>query len=438
MDERKNPGPDEDEPGVTEGPRGSVPPQHEGPDEPNGPVERHHRAYTFRPGEVLISAADIPLLGGPDVMAQRSALRRPSAGERNERDTTLENLGIERWLTMTEDADVPAIVEDLRTPVSDRAKRSGDTVPEVVPRVFPDHGFYAHWHDWWPHGRHLRVGQPLASLPPRGFLPLPGSGVIVGVLDSGIRPGGVDWYDGRVSSRVPDDEDAPNAAAPGDDLRGHGTHVTGIVLQYAPGVRVIARRVRGLSERLVYDSDVAVGICDLATAGADIIVCCFGGPAHDNLPALATDAAINELRRTKPGLIVVASAGNSGVFIPYFPAALDTVIAVGAVRAETDVRTDFSNHGAWVDAAAPGENVPSTFLLDEPYKGWATWSGTSTAAPKVAAAIAKERAPGGWRQFVWFLRPRTARQAAYRLLNNPRRTWNPEVGTVIREEPYVA
>lgn len=434
MDEQGYPGPDEAKGDGAEVP---VPPQHQEPDGPDGPIEHDHRAYAFRPGEVLIFAADIALLGGSEVVALRAALRRPSSEERYDRDDMLENLGIQRWLTMNEDADIPAIVEDLRTPVSAVAKGKGDEIPEVVPRVFPDHGFYAHWHDWWPHGDHLHPGQPLASLPHRRFPPLPGWRVTVGVLDTGIRPGGVEWFDGRVRTRGREDEDTPNATGGPNDLRGHGTHVTGIILQYAPGVRVIAHRVRGLSVRRVYDSDVAIGICDLAAAGADIIVCCFGGPAHENLPAPATDAAINELRKTKPGLVVVASAGNSGVFIPFYPAALDTVIAVGALRADADVRADFSNHGAWVDAAAPGEDVPSAFLLDPPYNGWATWSGTSTAAPKVAAAIAKERAPGGWRQLVWFLRPRTVRQAAYRLLNSPKRAWNTEVGTVIREDPYV-
>jgi hypothetical protein len=437
MDEQGNSEPEEFDRGGEERPPG-YPPRHDGGNGHDGHDGPDHRPYAFRPGEVLIVEADLPLLGGPGPVAQRSGLRRASSGERNERDATLEALGIQRWLTTTEDADVPAIVEDLRTPVAGESKGVDET-PEIVPRVFPDHGFYAHWHDWYPHGRYLQRGPALAKLPRRRLPPLPGWGVTVGVLDTGIRPGGVEWFDGRVRSRFPDDEDRPfeDDGLP-NELFCHGTHVAGIVLQYAPGVRIILRRVQGLGQRLVHDSDVAGGILELGRAGADIIVCCFGGPTHDNLPAPATDAAINELRRTHPGLVVVASAGNSGVFFPFSPAALDTVVAVGALTAGADVRTHYSNYGAWVDAAAPGEDVPSVFRLEHPFHGWAIWSGTSMATPKVAAAIATERSPGGWRQFMWFLRPSTARQAAYRLLNDPGAAWNPEVGTVIRQNPYVA
>lgn len=433
MNELEGSKPGESENGGAGAPPGSPPKQIGG--DGDGPG---HRAYAFRSGEVLIVEADLALLGGPDAMVRRSGLRRPGGPDRNERDKTLEALGMQRWLTTTDDADVPSIVEDLRTPVAGQT-RGDDETPEIVPRVFPDHGFYAHWHDWYPHGHHLRPGPALPSLPRRRIPPLPGRGITVGVIDTGTRPGGVEWFDGRVRSRFPEDEDSPNDDT-GDpnELFCHGTHVAGVVLQYAPGVRIILRRVQGLGQRIVHDSDVAGGIRELGRAGADIIVCCFGGPTHDNLPAPATDAAINELRRTRPGLVVVASAGNSGVFVPFFPAALDTVIAVGALAAEDDVRAYFSNYGAWVDAAAPGEDVPSAFRLEDPFHGWARWSGTSMSAPKVAAAIAKERSPGGWRHYVWFLRPRTARQAAYRLLNDPRATWNPEVGTVIRHDPYGA
>ena len=74
-------------------------------------------------------------------------------------------------------------------------------------------------------------------------------------------------------------------------------------------------------------------------------------------------------------------------------------------------RRSFSNHGDWVTCCTEGENVVSTFVTGwsgptedaepqgspnagtQPTKnfssGWASWSGTSFAAPKVAAAIAR-------------------------------------------------
>ena len=60
----------------------------------------------------------------------------------------------------------------------------------------------------------------------------------------------------------------------------------------------------------------------------------------------------------------------------------------------------FTNFGGWVDACAPAIDVVSTFFMDftenidgvetRRYEGWASWSGTSFSAPKVAAAIAQE------------------------------------------------
>jgi subtilisin family serine protease len=75
------------------------------------------------------------------------------------------------------------------------------------------------------------------------------------------------------------------------------------------------------------------------------------------------------------------------------------VIAVGATHCGK--RAWFSNFGPWVDACAPGVDIISTFLdfngpasnlagIDpDKYTGWALWSGTSFAAPQVAAAIAE-------------------------------------------------
>jgi len=72
------------------------------------------------------------------------------------------------------------------------------------------------------------------------------------------------------------------------------------------------------------------------------------------------------------------------------------VVSVGAVGPSG--RAWFSNYGGWVDACAPGIDVVSTYFTSHKesaapgrkFEGWATWSGTSFAAPKVAAAIAQD------------------------------------------------
>ena len=114
--------------------------------------------------------------------------------------------------------------------------------------------------------------------------------------------------------------------------------------------------------------------------------------------------------------VVVAPAGNQDCSVPQYPAAFsvdyDNVAAVGSVDAN-GARSVFSNYGDWVNCCAKGEDVVSTFIgwwdgeaeegepnplaaatgvpLPHPpkhFRGWASWSGTSFAAPKVSAAIA--------------------------------------------------
>ena len=126
----------------------------------------------------------------------------------------------------------------------------------------------------------------------------------------------------------------------------------------------------------------------------DVVVMSFGGYFTNDDPGLFGP----ELRRLLGNAIPVASAGNDGSTRPYFPAALPDVIGVGGLAVSG--RAWFSNFGSWVDACAPAIDVVSTFftglterLHGEPrrhFDGWARWSGTSFAAPKVAALIAQE------------------------------------------------
>ncbi len=77
---------------------------------------------------------------------------------------------------------------------------------------------------------------------------------------------------------------------------------------------------------------------------------------------------------------VVASAGNANVSQEVYPAASPTVVGVGSTTADLSQRSCFSNHGSWVDVWVPGEEV-----IAKGSDGEVTWSGTSFAAPQVAA-----------------------------------------------------
>jgi subtilisin family serine protease len=189
----------------------------------------------------------------------------------------------------------------------------------------------------------------------------PGEGVATAVLDSGAA---VDhaWFAGRVAG------DAEQAEL--DELgrlhcnAGHGTFVAGVLLAYAPGVRVGMHRVFD-SNWIVDDFTMAQRLRALASSDAQVLTMPFGGYTHDDLGMIASSAALRHLLERRPDLVVVAAAGNDATNKPYFPAADHRVIAVGAVQLDASGRwrrACFSNYGPWVDASAPGVNVLSTFL----------------------------------------------------------------------------
>ena len=110
----------------------------------------------------------------------------------------------------------------------------------------------------------------------------------------------------------------------------------------------------------------------------------------------------------KRQIAVVAAAGNHAATRPFWPAAFEPVLAVGAVEEDAGSwwRASYSNHGPWVDVTARGSNLQSTFTREETlvaqgatpapatdptisFDGWAAWDGTSFATPIAAAMLAR-------------------------------------------------
>jgi uncharacterized protein (TIGR03437 family) len=118
-----------------------------------------------------------------------------------------------------------------------------------------------------------------------------------------------------------------------------------------------------------------------------VINCSFGEPSGtfgDDPSFQLLQAAISALGDRG---LVIAAAGNNGNTTPSYPCALplDNVVCVTATNSAgigSNQLSSFSNYGAWVNLAAPGENILTTANNN----GYTTASGTSLAAPMVSGA----------------------------------------------------
>ncbi|WP_432976257.1 S8 family peptidase [Dactylosporangium sp. CA-233914] len=245
---------------------------------------------------------------------------------------------------------------------------------------------------------HVFVSTPLAHAgaygaprpaPPGTLTPPEATGEVgVLVLDSGVllnsplpkeRYVTQDWEDS-----------SGDGVAHGD--AGHANFVAGVMLGRSGRVR--PRLVRIVDTfGICRESDL---VAALRQAGDDpIINLSLGGYTLDDRPPVLLTAALAGLL-TSGDRVVVAAAGNDGQHDrPFWPAAYAGTGApwrqrVVAVAAHDGRRIcEWSNTGPWVTLAAPGADVHSTFVHHEDFPdGWARWSGTSFAAPFVAAAIA--------------------------------------------------
>lgn len=259
------------------------------------------------------------------------------------------------------------------------------------------------------------------------------------VLDTGLRTGGgggtavehpyltcarlhSPWL--QTGPDTIDDEDEYDDDGSGtlDFEAGHGTFITGIIQQICPDAEV---HIAGVLSSFG-DGDVAnvIAAFELAVeqqGDFDIVVMSLGGFMSDNDGTLFGDG----IRRLLGAGLCVAAAGNLSTSRPYFPAALPDVVGVGGLG--QNERAWFTNFGGWVDACAPAIDVVSTFfmpagptgLTEAPFTGWARWSGTSFAAPKVAAVVAQEMYLNGGRP-----------GAVWKRLSAYQRYRYPDLGTV--------
>ncbi|MCX6359285.1 MAG: S8 family serine peptidase [Armatimonadetes bacterium] len=202
-----------------------------------------------------------------------------------------------------------------------------------------------------------------------------GRGIRIAVLDTGIDAGHPDLA-GRVVPGYNAIDPGQSTADVADGLvnsaYGHGTMVAGILARIATKASIMPVRVLN-GDGLGTMANVIAGVRWAVANGADVIVMCFGSDTVSPLLAAAVEDA------HEGGVVLVASAGNGASDDLRFPAGLHGVTSVAAVNAN-DTRAFFSNYGTYVDYAAPGVGIRSTY----PGGGYASWSGTSMAAPFVA------------------------------------------------------
>ncbi|MEX0593184.1 MAG: S8 family serine peptidase [Balneolaceae bacterium] len=190
------------------------------------------------------------------------------------------------------------------------------------------------------------------------------------------------------------------------DPHGHGTHIAGIIGAVGDngiGVSGVNWQVRLMAvkifsedpnrpgEYITSDASILAGYDYALSRGAQISNHSYGGPASS--PPWLQREKIRQAGDLYDHLVIASSgnaaSGEEGEETAIYPAAYDlsNVISVASTNAEDEL-SRFSHYGEqWVDLAAPGEQIYSTY----PGEAYQYLSGTSMASPFVAGAAALVR-----------------------------------------------
>ncbi|RIJ69382.1 S8 family peptidase [Rummeliibacillus sp. POC4] len=159
-----------------------------------------------------------------------------------------------------------------------------------------------------------------------------------------------------------------------EDDHGHGTHVSGIIVQNTPQLKIVPVKVLDANgQGDVYS--VVKGIYYAIDQDVDAMNMSFG--IKDDIPIMkeAIDKAVDH------GIMIIAASGNDSTNTLDYPARYPEVLAIGAYS-KFEKRAPFSQYGANLDFVAPGENIWSSWIGDT----YQYMSGTSMATPFVTKA----------------------------------------------------
>src|SRR3989344_570821 len=232
-------------------------------------------------------------------------------------------------------------------------------------------------------------------------LPSGGQGVKVAILDTGVLATHPDLKDRIVGCNDLSGEE-PMLKNSCDDKNGHGSQVAGVVAAdggpegkgiygVAPESELMIYKVCA-NDGTCFSDDVAIAIRQAADDGASIILLSIGSDSQNQIITDAISYA------SEKGAMIIGAVGNDG---PYsgsidYPAALETVISVGAMDQSFEV-PEWSARGKATNSSeskkegdlefvAPGVNIESTSNNND----YLTISGTSVAAAHIAGLAAKE------------------------------------------------
>ncbi len=185
------------------------------------------------------------------------------------------------------------------------------------------------------------------------------------------------------------------------DFNGHGTHTSGTIAAQTnntvgvsgvaggfgavePGCKIMCLRMGwsyndgGIENGYTQMTYVASAFTYAYRNGAVAINYSFGSSGNTFIEQ-ATDSAVGR------ELVICASAGNDGNSSFGYLQSRDDVLCVASTT-NFDIKSGFSNYGDMVDVSAPGSSIRST-VSNHYTAAYATYSGTSMAAPQVVGQV---------------------------------------------------
>lgn len=207
---------------------------------------------------------------------------------------------------------------------------------------------------------------------------------------------GFDAVDG---DRLPQDSGVCTANA----CEFHGTQVAAIIADITQSEHIKLMPIRVIGKYAAQTQRLLKGLCFAGALNAGDHPSCQGVPANDHPADIINlslgsyqwsddEHALLELLSAR-GIIVIAAAGNDASAKPFYPAAYNSTIAVGASTAKGELAA-YSNTGH-LDVLAPGGNAHTpvithdgTWLGSTPYALKRARTGTSLATAHVTALAA--------------------------------------------------